>query len=472
MVAKGREQEQEQDEEHQQQLQQEEQRVYLVTEGLRSRYTKASYQSAFRQFKKYVGIEDERILINYKRSVIEQQIIRYIEKLAEEGRAQMTIELHKAAIFHFFVTLNDVVLNKSKISRFVPRQDDNDNDGYVLDMAYTVEEIHRIMNVGCSDLRSKLMVMLMASTGMRVGALYDLRVGDLVKLDKYPLYMIWVYARSKSARHYTFATPECTELIDSYLDYRRRLGENTTEKSPLIREMFDTNNPFIINQPRRLSPRMTQIVLEQALKRSGVNQILQSDGSVRRPVMRSHGFRKFCITQMIKAKVDYNTREFLVGHKVARGLDYNYDRTSAEDRLEEWSKAIALLTIDPTQRLQDKVNNLEDNQAQEIERLRAQLQGYKDEQARAQDTSMESIRELRRRLDATEDKYERALLALQHTRKFLIKDREREKQRLEEMSPRMRKLWLDWEKQEEAKKPFEKKESFMDFWVRNEIRGN
>lgn len=90
--------------------------------------------------------------------------------------------------------------------------------------------------------------------------------------------------------------------------------------------------------------------------------------------MRSHGFRKFFITQMIKAKVDYNTREFLVGHKVARGLDYNYDRTSVEDRLEEWRKAIPLLTIDPSQRLQTKVKELETGMAQEIARLKSRVQ--------------------------------------------------------------------------------------------------
>lgn len=287
------------EEEHikqQQEEEPEEQRVYLVTEGLRSKYTKDSYASAFRQFKKFMNIHDERILANLKTSIIEQKVIRYIETLAASGRKRMTIEVHKAAIFYFF-EMNSVVLNKRKISRFIPEDDDSDHSRS--DRAYTVEEIHHIINEGCSDLRSKLMVNLMASTGMRVGALYDLRVGDLVKLDKYPLYLIWVYARSKSDMYYTFATPECTELIDSYLDYRQRLGENVTEKSPLIRELFDTNNPFIINQPRRLTPRMAQGVMEQALKRSGVNGGLQSDGSVRRPVMRSHGFRKFAITQMI-----------------------------------------------------------------------------------------------------------------------------------------------------------------------------
>ncbi|MGH9979534.1 MAG: hypothetical protein ACRD8Z_27400, partial [Nitrososphaeraceae archaeon] len=117
----------------------------------------------------------------------------------------------------------------------------------------------------------------------------------------------------------------------------------------------------------------------------------------------------------------YTVREFLSGHKLPN-LDSSYvhRHRNEEDMLSEYAKAIPLLTIDPTKRLQKKVQELEGQQSQEIERLKAQLQGYKEEQARVQDTSMESIRELRRRLDATEDKHEKALLALEHTRKFLI----------------------------------------------------
>jgi len=62
---------------------------------------------------------------------------------------------------------------------------------------------------------------------------------------------------------------------------------------------------------------------------------------------------------MIKAKVDYNTREYLVGHKMSRGLDVNYDRTSEEDRLAEYLKAVDLLTINSENRLKKKIHQLE-----------------------------------------------------------------------------------------------------------------
>jgi hypothetical protein len=76
------------------------------------------------------------------------------------------------------------------------------------------------------------------------------------------------------------------------------------------------------------------------------------------PVQRSHGFRKFAITQMKLAKVDWGDREYLVGHRHSRGLDENYDRTDESDRLQEYLKAVDLLTINEENRLKTKVQQL------------------------------------------------------------------------------------------------------------------
>ena len=112
----------------------------------------------------------------------------------------------------------------------------------------------------------------MASTGMRIGAIPILKVGHLSPISEHNLYQIDVYATSKQDRHITYCTPECRVAIDTYLDYRRRLGEKITDDSPLIREMFDANNPFIINAPKQPTEKMVYDALEQALKNAGVNQ--------------------------------------------------------------------------------------------------------------------------------------------------------------------------------------------------------
>ena len=193
-----------------------------------------------------------------------------------------------------------------------------------------------------------------------------LQLGDLIKMDgEYNLYKITVYANSRKDRYYTFCTPECAKAIDSYLDSRSRFGEVLKPSAPLIREQFDVTDSFRIKHPQALSESTFLGHIKQLLKRSGMRSS---------KVKQSHGFRKFAITQMIKAKVDYDTREYLVGHRHSRGLGVNYDRTTEEDRLEEYLKAINLLTIDPKQRLQTRVEELETGQAQEIATLKARVE--------------------------------------------------------------------------------------------------
>ncbi|MGA7370332.1 MAG: hypothetical protein WBX01_14485 [Nitrososphaeraceae archaeon] len=75
--------------------------------------------------------------------------------------------------------------------------------------------------------------------------------------------------------------------------------------------------------------------------------------------MLSHGFRKFNTTQLNKACVDFSNREYLVGHKHSRGLDVNYDRSSEEDRLQEYLKDADLSTISPENRLRKLIADQE-----------------------------------------------------------------------------------------------------------------
>jgi integrase len=235
--------------------------------------------------------------------------------------------------------MNDVILNKKKISRFLPEDVSNHAD-----RAYTHEEIQKLLQ-RCDEL-SRVIILLMASTGMRIGAISALQIGHLEKIAEYNLYKITVYANFPKAKYYTFCTPETAIAIDTYLEYRQRFNDPLNKTSPLIREQFEIDEPFLAANPRPIAQRTIAYIINEILKRSGLKT---------KEVMRSHGFRKFAITMMKKSKVDYSDREFLVGHRYSRGLDINYDRTSEEDRLQEYLKAVDLLTISQENRLRNEV---------------------------------------------------------------------------------------------------------------------
>jgi hypothetical protein len=80
------------------------------------------------------------------------------------------------------------------------------------------------------------------------------------------------------------------------------------------------------------------------------------DKTKRQEIMIAHGFRKFFTTQLVNSKVNPEIREMLPGHKIA--LASCYYRPSIEEMYEENEKAIDSLTIDPSNRLQRKVETL------------------------------------------------------------------------------------------------------------------
>jgi len=169
--------------------------------------------------------------------IVESDIIGFLVSLRERHYSYGSRQCYLNAICHFY-DINDVPIRRKKISRFlgsnddesVATADDNDITGglveYREDKPYSHEQIARLLEF--SDERTKIMILLMSSAGLRLGALPGLKVGNLIPVDTHSLYQITAYATARKSRYYTFCTPECRAVIDNYLDFRRRCGERIT----------------------------------------------------------------------------------------------------------------------------------------------------------------------------------------------------------------------------------------------------
>ena len=73
--------------------------------------------------------------------------------------------------------------------------------------------------------------------------------------------------------------------------------------------------------------------------------------------MRAHGFRKLTETSFIRSKVNAEAREMLMGHSI--GLGDAYYRPDVGEILDEYLKAVDLLTINDENGLKRKVEILE-----------------------------------------------------------------------------------------------------------------
>jgi integrase len=306
-----------------------------------------------------------------------------------------SVNLFIVAITHFF-EINDVVINKKKIQRTK-----GDNISKFEYKSYTTDEIAKILSI-CDD-RGKAAILLMASTGMRVGALPGLKLKHLKKYDirnasSYCVYQITVYANSPNDRYTTFCTPEAAKAIDEYLDLRKRYGDNLDDGNSYLfiknfNKMYSVSYVARTNliDKRPITASAIHAYIVDRLIESGLRTIHSfstasnnnrfSQASLHKNELHPcHSLRIFAITNMQRSKVDKTIREMLVGHST--GLDKSYYKPQDDEILQEYLKAVDNLTINNENRLNQQIQKVP-NERDEIktmeEKHKEELKKMKDE---------------------------------------------------------------------------------------------
>ncbi len=357
--------------------------------SIRSPITKKSYTQSLNRY--YLS-RPENInltlhqIISKNPKTIEYELLDIIYEMKEkQGLSYSTIHSTLASIVHFF-EINDVSINKRKLNKFK-----GENIAKFEYRSYTHEEINTILS--WVDERGKASVLLMASTGMRVGALPDIKLKHLRRwninndnsgsgLAQY-VYQITVYANSPNHKYRTFCTPEAAKIIDEYLEFRKRHGDNIRRdpitgnwlpgESSLFVRNFNTEQQMLLNLsisakfsisivPKTFTRAIIK-ALEQLGKRDRL-KLVEEQGSTdyekrssyakhKNEIHPCHSLRIFAVTQMQRAKVDKTIREMLIGHST--GLDKAYYKPQDEEVLEEYQKAIEALTISNEDRLKKQI---------------------------------------------------------------------------------------------------------------------
>jgi integrase len=249
--------------------------------------------------------------------------------------------------------MNDIILNWRKLKKFI-KSDKTKNSINGKDRGYWHEEIQQILEY--SDQRLKTAFLILASTGIRIGALPSIKISDLERIEN--LYKITVYS-GDNEEYFTFCTPECAEEIDSYLDFRTRRGEKITEDSFLIVRKF---SPKTRTKGKSFKDRGLRSLLQKTIDNAGLRQIDHDNPHKRKQIPIFHGFRKFYTKQLVDSKLNPEIREMLLGHKI--GLASAYYKPTVQDMLNEYLKAANLLTINEENRLKQKVETLEIEKSQ------------------------------------------------------------------------------------------------------------
>ena len=357
--------------------------VRQFLKGFRADATRDVYRRNLFQFAEFCGMTPDELLAGTIRDPksFQRLIVDYIERRKSEVSGG-TIRVTFASLKHF-LEMNDAdqAVNWARVSKFVPRARKTGGD-----RAPTTEEIRQMVQE--ADTRIRCIILMCASSGIRVGAFEGMCWGDITPIYKEDgdggtprqvrAARLVVY-RGSVEEYVTFVSPECYNSLMRYRRLREGIGEAITARSPLIRDAWDNHRhrKRAAKDPkdaRPLAPRTIANMMGQFLRR-----VRLRDPSLRLPAGGSgnhyefkqvHGFRKYFKTSAERTIKTIDV-EKLMGHAES------YYKPSEEYLAEQYAKIVPNLTISETADLKDRMQRqamVSDRKVGEIERKNVALQ--------------------------------------------------------------------------------------------------
>lgn len=212
-----------------------------------------------------------------------------------------------------------------------------------------VKEIRKLLTM--CDLKMTAVVLILASSGMRVGGFDYLRLGDVAFLEN-GLLKLTIY-RGEVEEYNTFASTEAADAYRAYLESRAKMGEKLTSNSPAIRDKWSYDDLMRRKKrskskfkPLSMTTKSIQNQLGVLWVKSGVRK---PNGDERHEFQQAHGFRKFFETAAAKAVQDKGV-ERLKGRKT------NYYKPSYEELEAEYLKVLPYILINEKYTLKDQLS--------------------------------------------------------------------------------------------------------------------
>lgn len=360
--------------------------------------TKQIYTKWVRAFMAYCKVQEpDKLLELGTIHETEDHIIKWIGTLKDAGRATATMKTAMASIV-FFYSCNRIRVDSKFIGRRIPKRP------ALPHRSPTKEEIAAI--VEAANLRGKALTGLLASSGIRVGAVPPMKLRHRRKVRpeelehtdcsckdrSHPLrfngYLLNIY-EGEEDRYFTFISEEASKWLDTYHKMRENAGETLTSNSPLFREEFDIEKPEVAKNPSRCNEPMLQTFMSRLAIAAGVKKIVKlgkgHQGTYRSEWKNVHGYRMFFSTAATNTGVNFSFKELMLGHHLNLEKSY-YDSNnprSVHAVLAEYLKmqdAVMLFSTSKLERdneiLRSRLVTIEDLRAEFDAKLRAYQCGY------------------------------------------------------------------------------------------------
>jgi len=247
-----------------------------------------------------------------------ESLDKCVSRLIQQGKAPKTIGTYVAGV-KAFLSFVDITIADQKFRAKVamPKQYEVSSDKIP-----TKEELQKLFLH--SSLKVRTLIASLCSTGLRIGELLRVKVGQ-INFDTKPARIMIMAKETKTRRTRTvFLTDEAVSLLKEYL------GDRIAER-----------DSYVFGGNKSMTRGTAYDTITHACQKAELRIKLDRDS--KRYAIHPHVFRKFFMTRLLSAGVDRGVIEALMGHKF--GLDSAYLRLTEDEIAAMYLKAMQSLTI-------------------------------------------------------------------------------------------------------------------------------
>ncbi len=274
----------------------------------------------------------------------------------------------------------DLTINWKRVYNMVPRA-----NLVFRDSIPTLDQIRQVYSI--MNRRMKFVFSLFVSSGIRIGAVAYLHLGDLKEIEtRYGTVGRLTVYHGEPEQYYTFVSDECLSDLKTYLVERRDLSSD----SPLIAHEVYPDRPY---DPKGISILTLKHLIAGSWRRAGI---------VTRDFKQVHSLRKYFKTHLEATEMKSLYIELLMGHSIK--LDGHYLKPTPEHLAEEYAKYQSALYISKEALLNQALEEEKRENSSLILNVEAQFIVERDKRIEAEKKFSEMQKSLARlsRIDALE----------------------------------------------------------------------
>lgn len=288
-----------------------------------SDHSKHAAEMALRAFDRIVGKSAEAVIdaVKKEKRDVYNVFEEFTAKLDKASYSPHSISDYVNRVKQYFI-YNDVALNKDlfRVKVGLPRVEDPD------DRAPTVEELRKILSWG--KIRTKALILVLASSGMRVGEAIKLKVGDLDFSSKPTQVELSTQVASKTGEaRSTYISDEATEYLQRYL------GDRVKQPDAWV---------FIseADERRHMSDDRAWRTITDSVEKAGLGKSKETTTRGRRKI-HPHSLRKFFFSKVVGV-IGETAAHALMGHG---SYMKTYYRRTEEERRRDYLTCMVNLTV-------------------------------------------------------------------------------------------------------------------------------